>query len=305
MEGKKKATQRMKFNKSNGSPATKTSNQAHIHPADTGKVESTIADVLKNTKVIENYLDENNILPKSNKVLDTGTGMPSDLNSNKELADYLIQDADFLQRISAIMLKTILENDIFKQSIYDAMALEYEKKNENLEKSIESIRAENLELKKQIDSQEQYSRRNLLIFHGIAAPVAIDSKSKLKENTDRAVINFVQKHLQIDLQESDIDRSHRLGRRQGPIIAKFCHHDTKNLIFFNKKLLKNKNYLITESLPSPRVSAMKLLKKMKEDEIVNSYWSIDGKIYNNLKSNPEEKMVLCPFELDELLNKTA
>ena len=35
------------------------------------------------------------------------------------------------------------------------MAQKYEKKSENLEKSIESIRAENLELKKQIDSQEQ------------------------------------------------------------------------------------------------------------------------------------------------------
>ena len=221
--------------------------------------------------MIENYLDENKIQPKSNKVLDTGTGMPSELNSSKELADYLIQDADFLQRISAIMLKIILENDVvFKQSMYDAMALEYEKKSENLEKSIESIRAENLELKKQIDSQEQYSRRNLLIFHGIAAPVAIDSKSKPKENTDRAVIDFVQKYLQIDLQESDIQRSHRLGRRHGPIIAKFCRHNTKNFIFFNKKLLKNKNYLITESLASSRVSAMKLLKKMNEDKIVNS-----------------------------------
>ena len=67
--------------------------------------------------------------------------------------------------------------------------------------------------------------------------------------------------------------------------------------------MKSKN--ITESLTSPRVSAMKLLKKLKEDEIVNSYWSIDGKIYYNLKSNPEEKMVLCPIELDELLKKTA
>ena len=143
-----------------------------------------------------------------------------------------------------------------------------------------------------------------MIFHGIAAPVAIDSKSKSKQNTDRAVINFVQKYLQIDLQESDIDRSYKLGR-QGSFIAKFCRHNTKNLIFFNKKLLKNKNYLITESLTSPSVSAMKLMKKLKEDEIVNSYWSIDGKIYYNLKSNPEEKMVLCPFELDELLNKTA
>ena len=73
----------MKFNKSSGSTATKTSNQAFILPADTGKVESTIADVLKNTKVIENFLDENNILPKSNKVLDIGTGMPRELNSSK------------------------------------------------------------------------------------------------------------------------------------------------------------------------------------------------------------------------------
>ena len=139
MEGKKKVTQRMKFNKSSGSPATKTSNQAQIHPADTGKLESTIADVSKSTKVIKNYLDENNILPKSHKVLDTGTKLPSELNSSQELADYLIQDADFLQRISAIMLKTFLENDVFKQSIYNAMALEYEKESENLENQLKAL----------------------------------------------------------------------------------------------------------------------------------------------------------------------
>ena len=67
------------------------------------------------------------------------------------------------------------------------MAQKYEKKSENLEKSIESKRAENLELKKQIDSQEQQP----ILFRGIAASVAVDSKSKPKENIDRAVINFV------------------------------------------------------------------------------------------------------------------
>ena len=71
MEAKKRANHRMKFNRSSGSPAGRTSNETDKHQADAEKVESTIAAVLKNTKVIEKYLDEHNTL-KQTKEQNTG-----------------------------------------------------------------------------------------------------------------------------------------------------------------------------------------------------------------------------------------
>jgi len=83
------------------------------------------------------------------------------------------------------------------------------------------------------------------MLHGI--PVA-----KLKgENTDEIVKEFMNTNLGIKLNDLDIDRSHRLVRT-GLIIIKFSLHNTKQLVYVNKKKLKGKTFLITESLTAKR-----------------------------------------------------
>ena len=50
--------------------------------------------------------------------------------------------------------------------------------------------------------QEQYSRRNCLLLHGVP--------TKPDENTDVVIKDFFWKELQIEVYDEDIDRSHRL-----------------------------------------------------------------------------------------------
>ena len=70
-----------------------------------------------------------------------------------------------------------------------------------------------------LDRQEQNSRRNCLLIHGI------DEENQ--ENTDEVVINVLKKEMDEETTHLHVDRSHRLGNRKlgkrkpQPIIFKF------------------------------------------------------------------------------------
>ena len=72
-----------------------------------------------------------------------------------------------------------------------------------------------------LDRREQYSRRNCLLIHG--------AKENEKEDTDEVVIEFSEKEMKEKLSANDIDRSHRLvkkqtGSRPRFIIIKFTRY---------------------------------------------------------------------------------
>ena len=74
-----------------------------------------------------------------------------------------------------------------------------------------------------VDRQEQYSRRNCLLVHGIA--------ETNDENTDGLVLKKINEKLDVEITENEIDRSHRIGRKKDgqkprPIIAKITRYNT-------------------------------------------------------------------------------
>ena len=58
-------------------------------------------------------------------------------------------------------------------------------------------------LKGSLDRQEQYSKRNLLLIHGLL-------KSR-KDNKDELVIDTIKEKIGKEIKKDEIDRSHRLG----------------------------------------------------------------------------------------------
>ena len=60
------------------------------------------------------------------------------------------------------------------------------------------------ELENKIDRQEQYSRRNCVLTHGIA--------ENKEESLDQQAIDFINENLDIKIDEIDIDRFDRIGR---------------------------------------------------------------------------------------------
>ena len=162
--------------------------------------------------------------------------------------------------------------------------MEFKDKIQLLKEEISTIDKHNKELEIELESQQQYSRRNCLLIH--------DMPPQSNENTDQTVIDFFDSHLGVSVVKSDLDRTHRLHNPKSPIIVKFVHHNLKNAIFNNKKKLKGKNIFITESLTAKRMSCMKKLGVLRKSQLVHSFWSSDGKIYYTLTENPAKKIEL-------------
>ena len=70
-----------------------------------------------------------------------------------------------------------------------------------------------------IKMQEQYSRRNCLLVHGVPA--------EKNEDTNEVVKRVFKNHLSVEVKNNEIDRCHRLGKSNAgnPIIVKLVRHD--------------------------------------------------------------------------------
>ena len=132
------------------------------------------------------------------------------------------------------------------------------------------------ELENKIDRQEQYSRRNCVLTHGIA--------ENKEESLDQQAIDFINENLDIKIDEIDIDKSHRIGRydrrkkKARPIIVKFARYNVRGRVFREKRKLKGTGKTITESLTTKRIGQ---LNDSREKYGFNNVWSYDGKILTN------------------------
>ena len=117
---------------------------------------------------------------------------------------------------------------------------EYEREQQEKYKIIGSIKSEMVNMNKQIeklerivDRQEQYSRRNCLLLYGIAECE--------RENTGDLVLETLYEKLHIDLNLSDLYRTHRVGQSKAlsnkprVVIIKFVRYNTGKRIFFKRK----------------------------------------------------------------------
>ena len=101
-----------------------------------------------------------------------------------------------------------------------------------------------------------------------------------QENTDNIVLNVIKEHLDIELSVKDLDRSHRIGKRNSnskrrPIMVEFISYNNRREIFNNKKRIKGTGVSIAESLTTER---MRQLKIAWDQFGFKDVWSIDGRI---------------------------
>ena len=125
-----------------------------------------------------------------------------------------------------------------------------------------------------MEKQEQYSRRNCQLLHRIL--------EKKQENTDEVCIKAINEHLDLDINDRDIDRTHRIGNprntdeKSRPIIIKLVRYNDSRKIFDSKKKLKGKKIAFTESLT---VTSMKKFNEARERYNFNNVWTSDGKFF--------------------------
>ena len=157
------------------------------------------------------------------------------------------------------------------------------------------------------DNLEQYTRKQSLEIHGIPEAVY--------QSTEEAVLK-VAAALQVPMKAEDINISHNIkGKEPKPILVKFQSHKAKTRLYRARTYLKNvrvcdifphasavsrvqaKRIFINENLTSFRRSVVKKANQMRKDGLLNSVWTIDGKIF--VKTSQEERPI-CIYEEDDL-----
>ena len=155
---------------------------------------------------------------------------------------------------------------------------ENEKKIEELNGTISKMKERIEELENKIDRQEQHSRRNFTMIPEI-------TKNK-EENKDQQAIYFINENLDIKTDETDIDRSHRIGRygkkkkKARSIIVKFPKYNVRGKVFQEKRKLKGTGKTISESLTTKKLDQINDARKKYGFNIV---WSYEGKILYKIK----------------------
>ena len=132
-----------------------------------------------------------------------------------------------------------------------------------LQERVSFLENKNGEIEQQVNRQEQYSRRNCLLIHGI--------EERRQEVTDEVVIQTITLEMHIDPDVEDIDRTHRIG----------AISENKG-----KKRLKGKNLSITESLSKLR---MRKLKTARDEYGFRNVWTVDGKILYKVNDTLDKK----------------
>ena len=122
-------------------------------------------------------------------------------------------------------------------------------------------------LEKQAQYREDRDRRDNLIFLGF--PKIQNETWKLLEEE---IIGFIDHFMQIKLDTRDIIRAHRISpyKSNSPIIVRFSHFKTKELILRNKNMIKKTSYVIFEDFSLATREERKILNqfaaKIREEE---------------------------------------
>ena len=103
-------------------------------------------------------------------------------------------------------LKCLTESVEFISARFDEYEADRKKKDEminSLEEKVVGLTEKVGKLSSMVDKQEQYSRRNCILIHGV--------KEMQNEDTDEVVVNKLKSEMDLEISPGDIDRTHRIG----------------------------------------------------------------------------------------------
>lgn len=153
-----------------------------------------------------------------------------------------------------------------------------EEQNKGLVNENRALLARVSNLEKAVDQGEQYSRRNNLRITGY--------RETENENTDDIVLKIAA-DIGSDIELSDIDRSHRVGRpgvnRTKPrdVIVKFTSYRARQILYKKRTALKDSGYagtFLNEDLTKLRSQVLFEARKVVKADRAKGAWSSDGNI---------------------------
>ena len=159
---------------------------------------------------------------------------------------------------------------------------------------------EELEIKSSvIEDLQQYSRRNCLVISGLP-----ENKG---EDTDEIIKEFAASKLDVAIDDTDIDHTHRLGKpnmsKPRPIIAKFSRYNVRHEVIKARRKLKGQHIGIQEHLtPFTQHLLNKAKELSKRAPWVKNVWTWDGKVTVLVETtNVKRKITItCQEDLNKI-----
>ena len=182
----------------------------------------------------------------------------------------------------------------------DEKIKQLEQKNADLENANETLRQDLLNLDSTIEELEQYGRRTTLRFHNV--PMKVTDL----QCTDKLIVKLVKGKMKVvNFTEDDINRSHIIGEindeGKGQIICRLRNWKLKNLLYQSKRFLKDNSdkIFVTEDLTRYRQTIIRELNKLKKANRVNSFWTLDGRIFVKTTYESPKQLIKC---IDDIKN---
>ena len=153
------------------------------------ELRSIIKDVLKDDGLLDQSL-KSHIFGSGNEPSTSNT-KATDTTFHIVDGEALLNDETFITKLVEKVSEALVANPKF----HELLELTIDKHNK-------VVLEKKAQLEEAIERHEQYSRRNCLIIHGLPA--------KKNENTDEEVKDFLWHMMGVEINDADLDRTHRL-----------------------------------------------------------------------------------------------
>jgi hypothetical protein len=258
----------------------------------TRQLKQQITDLLMNDKSILNLIAEVVSLTIIDKLSHSEATI-------QKVAVNIVQNTEFVKSVTS---KLGNQKDAIKQELYESILFdssEDKNKIKQLEELCNELQRKNKDFEWELESLEQFGRRNCLLIHGVA-----ERSNELTEDTDAIAIDIVRNKLGLEIDRTQLDRLHRLWRRNisqtrpkpRPILLKFVSYNVRSEVFRRKRRLKGSGLGVTESLTRKR---MELYSTVNNHSNVSSAWTLDGRIIA-LRNDQRKIIVESPKDLSKL-----
>ena len=155
------------------------------------------------------------------------------------------------------------------------------------------LRAKMSELEKKIDSVEQYSKRDNLLFVGLstnaASVVGADAMAETSTTLTETVLKITNDVLKVPITKDDISIVHRIPKKNAsgsastsPVVIRFTKRSTRDAVYNARFELKGKNIgyplFINEDLTSVNQKIFSCLHKKFKDKKIQGVWTTNCKV---------------------------
>lgn len=192
--------------------------------------------------------------------------------------------------------------DIMRGEIETLVNIKVNEATAHMKNDIKSLQDENAKLKSSILKLENRCNNNLddLEQYGRRMNVRIaDIDEAENEDTDQVVMDFAKK-INVNIRPEDIDRSHRVKRREREpsegdtrpleIIVKFTNSKARLAFMKGRDTLRKSrsNIFINEDLTAGRKELTYECRKLRRDNKVKRVWTFNGNV--NIRDNNDAKV---------------